>query len=193
MTAPFKDEDIVALYKESATEIPSEALNNRILGYAQAQTRKRIPWWTYAGIAATVGFVALLAPWTWVDQSLQSPAHIELMEAPIQKQNRQQADSLEIEAAVEADEAPVEEQLMLKSLPSEASRSMEFQRAPQAKSNAKMKVKLNPFKEVESLLAKGEKQKAITLLKEQLDEQPELLSELPLHLIRLLEESAAEK
>ena len=65
---------------------------------------------------------------------------------------------------------------------------MDSQRTPQAKSSAAMKAKLNPFTEVESLLAEGEKQKAIALLKQQLDEQPALYGLLPAHLKRLLEE-----
>ncbi|WP_028021584.1 hypothetical protein [Enterovibrio calviensis] len=215
MTAPFKDEEIVALYKESATETPSDDLDNRILGYAEAQTqaqakaktqtRKHMPWWTYAGIAATVGFVALLAPWTWVDQSLQSPIQHELMKAPVLMDNVEQADSLELdatidavidagaEADVEAKIAPAEEQIIRKSAPSEASRSMKFQFAPQEDASAAMKALSNPFEAVENLLAAGEKQKAIALLKQQLEEKPELLSELPLHLERLLDEDSAEK
>ncbi|OEE61576.1 hypothetical protein A1OK_09465 [Enterovibrio norvegicus FF-454] len=198
MTAPFKDEDIVALYKESATETPSDALDNRILAHAKSATRKPVPWWTYAGVAATVGFIALLAPWKWIDQSLQSPAHIELMEAPIPKQNFQQAESLDLESTIvdeieiEADTAPLEERSLLKSQPTEAFKSMDSQRTPQAKSSAAMKAKLNPFAEVESLLAEGEKQKAIALLKQQLDAQPVLYGSLPDYLKQLLEEEPAE-
>ncbi|MEF1335975.1 hypothetical protein REH81_04130 [Vibrio rotiferianus] len=81
----MKDEDIVKLYKESATEKPSAELDKTILDYAKKQSQaerdpgnKHPRWWPYMGLAASVMFVSLLEPWKWHKQTLE-PVQGELM------------------------------------------------------------------------------------------------------------------
>ncbi len=179
MTAPFKDEDIVALYKESATESPSAELDNTILDYAKQQSRRKHQWWPYVGLAATVGFVALLAPWKWADKTLQTPAEIELRSAP---------------SMIQSDAAPKRQVGEMQSFELHAEDSNEIMRfdrvSPEAaKSMAEDKAQPvnNPFADVEALLAKGETAEARALLKQKLDAEPALKAQLPMHLKQLLE------
>ncbi|CAK3961681.1 conserved hypothetical protein [Vibrio crassostreae] len=81
----MNNEDIVKLYKESATEKPSAELDKTILDYAKKQSKaerapgnKRPRWWLYMGLAASVMFVTLLKPWKWHKQTLE-PVQSELM------------------------------------------------------------------------------------------------------------------
>ena len=104
----MNDEDIVKLYKESATEKPSAELDKTILDYAKKQSQaERAPgnkhprWWPYMGLAASVMFVTLLAPWKWHKQTLE-PVQSELM-------------LKEFEYKSES----VDQQMMLKSMPEE--------------------------------------------------------------------------
>ncbi|CZF83002.1 hypothetical protein GCE9029_03573 [Grimontia celer] len=181
MTAPIKDEDIVALYKESATETSGKDLDNRILAYANSQHKKRIPWWTYAGLAATVSFVALLAPWQWVDQTLEAPQDIEFMSTPETMSEEALSDSA-IEAVPSMEILPPkpEEQRLFRNSPAAAKSLPHMEMEREDATNTE-------FSEVEKLLNAGKEQKARELLKQMLTDDPTLLEKLPQRLRILVE------
>ncbi|KKD61198.1 hypothetical protein RN22_06910 [Grimontia sp. AD028] len=193
MTAPIKDEDIVALYKESATETPSKDLDNRILAYANSQSKKHIPWWTYAGAAATVAFIALLAPWKWVDDTLETPQSIESIIEPgiepgIEPRNAPAFISPEALSDHEADAAR-----SMELLPPKPEEQRFFRNSPAAaKSLPQMEMELEEsiiteFAEVERLLDEGQKQQARELLEQMLTDDPKLINKLPERLKTLVE------
>lgn len=173
MTAPIKDEDIVALYKESATETSGKDLDDRILAYANSQHKKRIPWRTYAGLAATVSFVALLAPWQWVDQTLEAPQDIEFMSAP-ETMNEEVLSDSEIEAVPSMKVLPAkpEEQRFFRNSPAAAKSLPQMEMDGEDATNTE-------FAEIEKLLDAGQKQKARELLNQMLTDDPTLLENLP--------------
>lgn len=189
MTAPIKDEDIVALYKESATETPSKDLDNRILAHANSQSKKHIPWWTYAGAAATVAFIALLAPWKWVDGTLETPQSIEsIIEPGIEPRNAPAFISPEALSDHEADAVR-----SMEVLPPKPEEQRFFRNSPAAaKSLPQMEMELEEsiiteFAEIERLLDEGQEQQARELLEQMLTDDPKLINKLPERLKTLLE------
>ncbi len=97
MSKPFSDDDIAAIYKDSATDVPSTETDDAILAYASEQTghadspeaetatqRGKSPthWWPIFGLAAGAMFVALLAPWQWTDQTLPGAQDIQQYSSP---------------------------------------------------------------------------------------------------------------
>ncbi|WP_375749553.1 hypothetical protein [Vibrio sp. HN007] len=73
MNQKYDDQDIISLYKKGATETPSAEADNAILEYSVSNLKKSRNWWPYIGLAASVGFVAILAPWQWQEEPLSVP------------------------------------------------------------------------------------------------------------------------
>ncbi|USH04645.1 hypothetical protein K6Q96_23280 [Grimontia kaedaensis] len=181
MTAPIKDEDIVALYKESATETSGKDLDDSILAYANSQHKKRIPWWTYAGLVATVSFVAFLAPWQWVDQTLEAPQDIEFMSTPETMSEEALSDSaIDAVPSIEILPPKPEEQRLFRTAPS-AAKSL-----PQMEMEIEDSI-ITEFPEVERLLDEGQEQQARELLEQMLTDNPKLFNRLPERLKTLVE------
>lgn len=73
MSKEYDDQDIISLYKKGATEKPSAEIDNAILEYSVSDLKKSRNWWPYIGLAASIGFVAILAPWQWQEEQLSVP------------------------------------------------------------------------------------------------------------------------
>ncbi|CZF80819.1 hypothetical protein [Grimontia marina] len=189
MTAPIKDEDIVALYKESATETSSKALDNCILAYAGSQHKKHIPWRTYAGAAATVAFVALLAPWKWVDDTLEVPQGIEPIRETVIKRN---PSPIRISPETLSDDETNALQSM-DALPTKPEEQRFFRNAPSTiRSLPQIELEeaaVAEFTDVERLLDAGQEQQAREFLEQMLADNPELVERLPERLKTLLNKS----
>jgi hypothetical protein len=173
MKVPLDDQEIISLYKSNATELPSSEVDRKILEYAQAQTKQKRNWWPYVGLAASVGFVAILAPWQWYEQTtypaLESDvSHMKML-------------SPESEISPPALQSSRESAAMSKRVVREKDQS------------ERLELSFNRFAEVEALLAGGEQEKARSLLEQLLQDSPELRSHLPKHLQVLMEEQKQEE
>lgn len=185
MTSPIKDEEIEALYKQSANEQPSPEIDDAILNYAnKSSNRDQVVkstwnWRSVLAVAATVVFVTLLAPWKWVDDTVHESLEVEsMMDDSLMIEERY---DLTPEAAPAAD-VPEQPQSFLKSLPKKPESSQRMM-AEALESHTET----SPFLKTEMLLKAGkadEARKALSLL---LEEQPELKDQLPEHLKALLE------
>ncbi|MDD1784270.1 hypothetical protein LRP49_24135 [Enterovibrio sp. ZSDZ35] len=166
MTHQFSDDEIIALYKDGAIEEPSELIDARILRYAQSQTKQerkpKYPWWQITGIAATVGFVAILAPWEWADKPLSTPP------AVIQE-------SLEVEMmmdAVPADVAlPEAPQTEMKARANAEVQSRKF--ASELKREDSEKIIAIKLKEIQTLLDNDDTEQAKEKLEQLLNAYPQ--------------------
>lgn len=197
MNTPLKDEEIAALYKQSATAEPSKALDDKILDYAKAQAAQGQPstssWWPYFGLAASVMLVVLLAPWRWLDQASDVRQESEFNGVRQEMADQSLPKPTASEAPVESlqkrsESAALMAPSRMKSAP--ALDAMEMRAAPAMTQAMAPEVELNPFAEVETLLAKGETDKATAALKQLLTQRPELKEKLPEPLKALLSEQA---
>ena len=192
MKKPLKDEDIVSLYREGATDVPPQALDDKILEYAKAQSKRKKNWWPYIGLAASLALVTLIAPWRWVDQTMQ----------PLQETYEEAIPEAVPEIRLQSDmpvpqpagqsvskKEVMSERMMMKASPQvdavDALIEREAEIGPAFESEVQQ---INIFAEVEALLANGEQEKARTLLKSMLKDDPELKKQLPEHLKAILPE-----
>ncbi|WED24715.1 hypothetical protein L3Q72_17720 [Vibrio sp. JC009] len=201
MKNELNDKEIVSLYKESANETPSPELDKKILAYAKSASGRRKNWWPYLGLAASLGFVVILAPWRWVDQTMPVVTEPELPAAIEPQVTEEQADQ-----RIEAKRAkmPVRESMMSAPLKMQAAPEADMAagaRSAGARSKEEKEIQtgfmdaevnISSFEEVEALLASGEKEKAKALLERILKQSPELARELPQHLRQLVDKTKTE-
>ncbi|MDB1125766.1 hypothetical protein [Vibrio algarum] len=180
MNRPLKDEEIVSLYEQGATESPSPDLDKTILNYANTQTKNKNQrnWWPYFGLAASVTFVTLLAPWEWAEQTLTAPTQLDNQQ---QTQQMEAALNKRVTLEKKAKEMNVESlqsRSLMKSAPQAEVLEMRIEQEL-ASADDYIDEQPSPFKEVEDLLANGEKEQALKLLEEILTENPRLEIQLP--------------
>lgn len=157
----MKEIDIVALYKKSATETPSPELDQRILDYAKAHGKKPIHYRRYFALAASIGLVAIMAPWRWYSSTEQGIPAIETLQL-----QQSQSDVIRSESIL-----PARESVRVLSQPKRKSLM------PEKKLQA-----------IESVLQSGDRQQAKMMLEELIKSDPELKGKLPEKLKRLLDE-----
>ncbi|MEZ9523711.1 hypothetical protein [Enterovibrio norvegicus] len=221
MSKPFSDDDIAAMYKNSATEAPSASLDDAILAYASEQTahadspeaetatpkgKSAKNWWPIFGLAAGAMFVALLAPWQWVDQTLpgaqdvqqySSPDLMMLEEAEIPPSAADAVPDAKLHKFASPSEDAPRAKSMKPALPEKTTESAtsptparEMLRSKMMVDNemevVKEAITRNPFVEIEALLEEGNEVQAHNKLKDLLRHQPQLEARLPEHLKTLL-------
>ncbi|MGF1707026.1 hypothetical protein [Enterovibrio baiacu] len=231
MSKPFSDDDIAAIYKDSATEAPSASLDDAILAYASEQTgradspdtetvsqkaKSATPWWPIFGLAAGTMFVALLAPWQWVDQTLPGAQDIQPYSSP----DVMMLEEIDI-APSDADADAVPDNKLYKVAPpsDEKSRARSMKSALPEKTTApapatspmparemfesKMmadnafsaendRIADDPFADIKTLLGEGKEAEARDALRKLLEQQPALEAVLPPEL-QVLRNNGAEK
>lgn len=184
MTPPLNDEEVVKMYKESATETPSKETDDAILEYAKAnrvvdaKPHYIANWKPIFGLAATIVFVTLLTPWDWVEEP--NLIHEEM-----------QLESISPESFDDSMEAQTDAVPTFSSPAPAASKMKEHKNA---KSHERMmtdipelEAQLNPFAQIETLVLEGKKEEATETLKRLLEENPALEETLPDHLAELLQ------
>ncbi|MBE1275246.1 hypothetical protein [Enterovibrio baiacu] len=221
MSKPFSDDDIAAIYKDSATEAPSASLDDAILAYASEQTghadspdtetasqkaKSATPWWPIFGLAAGAMFVALLAPWQWVDQTLPGAQDIQPYSSPDVMMLE------EIDIAPSAADAVPDNKLYKVAPPSEEkSRARSMKSALPEKTTAPARemfesemmadnafsaendrIADEPFADIKTLLDEGKEAEARDALRKLLEQQPALEAVLPAEL-QGLRNNGAEK
>jgi len=197
MNRPLKDEEMVSLYQQGATETPSSELDEKILGYAKRQSKKQKTWWPHIGLAASVTVVTLLAPWNWLDQTLQNPTEQEQYNAlplisEIESENQIMRDAPKLESRSIKAKKVESEALLLRSIQENASQSNANKRLMKNSEELDMTMDTPEakeqylFEEIEWLLANGEKEKAREQLLEMLNDDPEIEELLPQKLRDLL-------
>ena len=166
MTSPIDDKQIISLYKKGANEQPSVELDQRILSYAQKRKspRSKKVSWSYIGLAASILFVALLAPWQW-----QKEAQIPVMEHGVLP--------LESKMATERQKKSVRPE-----------RPMAKSAADSSQVYPLLEATSSPFEQIEKLLEQGKQEQARQSLLTLLTEHPELQQDLPPQLRELLQE-----
>ncbi|MFC1233684.1 hypothetical protein [Vibrio sp. F74] len=197
MNRPLKDEEMVSLYQQGATETPSSELDEKIIGYAKRQSKKQKTWWPHIGLAASITFVALLAPWNWLDQTLQNPTEQEQYNAlplmsEIESENQLMRDTQKLESRSTKAKKAESEALLLRSIQENALQSEANKRLMKNNDESDITMDIPEtkehylFEEIEWLLANGEKEKAREQLLEMLKGDPEIEERLPQELRDLL-------
>lgn len=166
MKAPIEDKEITSLYQSDATEVPSSELDENILSYAKSQTVKKRNWWPQVGLAASVVFVAILAPWEWLERDqiveMESNSYLIKPEKVLSE--------------------PVRKKATMRGKSNSESMDMLMKSAPPVALTEKPVVSGladNPFAEIELQLKAGNKEQARLLLVKLLLERPELNEQLP--------------
>ncbi|PML81942.1 hypothetical protein [Enterovibrio norvegicus] len=228
MSKPFSDDDIAAMYKNSATEAPSASLDDAILAYASEQTahadspeaetatpkgKSAKNWWPIFGLAAGAMFVALLAPWQWVDQTLpgaqdvqqySSPDLMMLEEAEIPPSAADAVPDAKLHKfASPSEDAPrarsmksaLPEKLIVPaapaSSPAPARKALESDMMADTEISAEIGVIApDPFLEIKALLEEGKDAQARDALRKLLEQQPALEAAIPAELQGLLNTGA---
>ncbi|WED29709.1 hypothetical protein L3V77_20060 [Vibrio sp. DW001] len=197
MNRPLKDEEMVSLYQQGATETTSSELDEKILGYAKQQSKKQKTWWPHIGLAASLTFVTLLAPWNWLDQTLQNPTEQEQYNAlplisEIESENQLMHDTPKLESRSIKAKKVESETLLLRSIQENASQSDASKRLMKNSETSGMTMDIPEtkehylFAEIELLLTNGEIEKAREQLLEMLKGDPEIEEKLPQELRDLL-------
>ncbi|GLQ72999.1 hypothetical protein [Vibrio penaeicida] len=184
MTPPLNDEEVVKMYKESATEAPSKETDDAILEYAKASRTVDVKphyvvnWKPIFGLAATIVFVTLLTPWDWVEEP--NLIHEEM-----------QLESISPESFDDSMEAQTD---AIPTFSSPAPAASQMKEHKNVKSHERMmtdipelEAQLNPFAQIETLVLEGKKEEATEMLKRLVEENPALEETLPDHLAELLQ------
>ncbi|MFL7012682.1 hypothetical protein [Enterovibrio norvegicus] len=226
MNKPFSDDDIAAIYKDSATEAPSASLDEAILAYASEQTahadspetatatatqkgKSATPWWPIFGLAAGAMFVALLAPWQWIDQTLPGAQDVQPYSSPDVMMLEEidiapsAADSVP-EAKLHKFAPPSEDAPRARSMKSALPEKLTVPAAPASSSAPAIKalesdmmadseiiaeigvIAPDPFLEIKALLEEGKETQARDTLRKLLEQQPALEAAIPAELQGLL-------
>lgn len=195
MSKLFSDDEIVDLYKQSATETPTEVVDKRILNYAKKKSSPS--WYKYASLAAIVSFVAILLPKQLSQESkIHSVNELSTLEA-IEVQPSGSPKLHERKALTESEfkSRAVQSDLQRKPLVMENEAVPVNEMADSALSlstegDDEANRTFDPFISVVRLLAKGERENARIELKSILTKQPNLRDNLSEELERLLTEES---